>query len=118
MVARGLDLRSDDPSLWNLTHPDEVLDLHVRDVSAGSQALFSNTFGANRLWLARYGQAGATEEINRQAVALARKAIGPDGFVVGDIGPSAAEEPGAAAEQASVLLDAGCRRPRLRNLSR
>ena len=26
LIARGLDLRSDDPSLWNLTHPAEVLD--------------------------------------------------------------------------------------------
>ena len=31
----------------------------------------------------------------------------PDGFVVGDIGPTAAEEAGAAAEQAAVLIDSG-----------
>ena len=107
LLARGLDLRSDDPSLWNLTHPAEVLDIHERDVSAGSQALFSNTFGANRLWLANYGRADAVDEINRRAVALARRAIGPDGFVIGDIGPTAAERAGAAAEQAAVLVDSG-----------
>jgi 5-methyltetrahydrofolate--homocysteine methyltransferase len=107
LLARGLDLRSDDPCLWNLTHPSEVLDIHERDVSAGAQALFSNTFGANRLWLAKYGRADAVDAINRRAVALARKAIGREGFVIGDIGPTAAEEPGAAAEQAAALLDAG-----------
>ncbi|MGP0067191.1 MAG: homocysteine S-methyltransferase family protein [Isosphaeraceae bacterium] len=107
LLARGLDLRADDPSLWNLTHPGEVLDIHERDVSAGSQALFTNTFGANRSWLARYGRSDAVEEINRRAVALARRAIGPNGLVIGDIGPTAAERTGAAAEQASVLLDAG-----------
>ncbi len=80
LIARGLDLRSDDPSLWNRTHPADVLDLHERDVSAGSQALFSNTFGANRLWLANFGRADSVEDINRRAVALARRAIGPDWF--------------------------------------
>ncbi len=107
LLARGLDLRSDDPSLWNLTHPAEVLDLHVRDVTAGSRAVFSNTFGANRFWLARFGRTDAVADINRRAIALARTAVGAIGFVVGDIGPSAAEQAGAAAEQAAVLLDAG-----------
>ena len=83
LVRRGLDLRSDDPCLWNLTHPADVLDLHERDVSAGSQVLFTNTFGANRFWLENFGRADALEAINRRAVALARRAMGPDGFVVG-----------------------------------
>ena len=107
LCALGLDLRTDDPALWNLTHPAEVLDQHVRDVKAGSQVLFSNTFGANRSWLARHGRADSVEAINRAAVALARTAIGADGFVAGDIGPSAAEQPGAAAEQAAMLVDSG-----------
>ncbi len=70
LCARGLDLRSDDPCLWNLTHPAEVLDLHERDVSAGSQVVFTNTFGANRFWLANYDRADAVATINRRAVAL------------------------------------------------
>ncbi len=104
---RGLDLRSDDPCLWNLTHPSEVLDLHERDVAAGSQVLFTNTFGANRSWLANFGRAEAVAAINGRAVALARGAIGPEGFVVGDIGPTAAQEAGAAAGQATLLVDSG-----------
>ena len=48
-----------------------------------------------------------SEAINRAAVDLARQAAGSSGFVVGDIGPSTADEPGAAAEQAGVLVDAG-----------
>jgi 5-methyltetrahydrofolate--homocysteine methyltransferase len=40
-------------------------------------------------------------------VDLARQAAGPEGFVVGDIGPSAAQRAGAAAEQAAALIDAG-----------
>lgn len=114
LCARGLDLRSDDPSLWNLTHPDEVQDVHRRDVAAGSQVLFTNTFGANASWLANHrsgwanlGRTHAVEAINRRAVALARQAAGSEPFVVGSIGPTAADQPGAALEQAAILVDAG-----------
>jgi methionine synthase I (cobalamin-dependent) len=107
LCARGLELRSDDPSLWNLTHPDDVLDVHRCDVAAGSQVLFTNTFGANASWLANFGRSLAVEVINRRAAALARQAAGPERFVVGSIGPTAAERSGAAFEQAAVLVDAG-----------
>jgi len=107
LCARGLDLRSDDPCLWNLSRPAAVLDLHRRDVSAGAQVVFTNTFGANRSWLANHGRAEAVEPINRRAVALAREAMGAEGFVVGDIGPTAADAVGAAVEQAAILIDSG-----------
>jgi methionine synthase I (cobalamin-dependent) len=107
LCALGLDLSSCDPSLWNLMHPDRVLDLHQRDVHAGANAVLTNTFGANRAWLARYGQHDAVERINRAAVSLARQAAGSEGFVFGDIGPSASRQPGAAGEQAAILIEAG-----------
>jgi methionine synthase I (cobalamin-dependent) len=107
LVALGLDLRIDDPALWNLTHPEDVLDQHRRDVAAGSDVIFTNTFGANRCWLARFGCGAEVESINRQAVALARQATEPGRFLFGDIGPSAAGRAGAALEQAAILLDAG-----------
>jgi methionine synthase I (cobalamin-dependent) len=107
LCARGLDLRRDDPCFWNLDHPDDVLDVHLRDAQAGSRVFFTNTFGANRSWLKRFGRGGDVEPLNRAAVKLARQAAGLSGFVVGDIGPSSAEHPGSAAEQAVVLADAG-----------
>ena len=107
LIDLGLDIRSEDPCLWNLTRPDEVVNLHTRDVAAGSRALFTNSFGANRLWLARQGRANLVEKINRNAVELALKSIGSNGFVIGDIGPTAADEPGATSEQAAVLIQSG-----------
>jgi 5-methyltetrahydrofolate--homocysteine methyltransferase len=114
LLAKGLDLRVDDPCLWNLAHPDEVLEVHRRDVAAGSQVLFTNTFGANGFWLANYRtwlancrSLRAVEVINRRAVGLAREAAGSERWVVGSIGPTAAEQSGAATEQAAVLVDAG-----------
>ena len=57
LMALGLDPRSDDPVLWNLGRPGDVLAIHRRDVAAGSGAILTNTFGANRFWLRKFGQA-------------------------------------------------------------
>jgi methionine synthase I (cobalamin-dependent) len=107
LVGMGLDLRFDDPALWNLTHPEHVLERHRRDVSAGADAISTNTFGANRFWLAKFGHAGSVDSINRRAVELARLAAGRGLFVLGNLGPSATRLAGAAVEQADILVDAG-----------
>ncbi|WP_152049297.1 homocysteine S-methyltransferase family protein [Tautonia marina] len=106
LIARGLDLTRDDPSLWNLDHPEAVAAIHRLDVEAGADALTTNSFGANRAWLSRYGRAADVAAINRQAATLAREAAGPDRLVLGCIGPTA---PGTEdeAEQARLLADAG-----------
>ncbi len=107
LISRGLDLSGDDPALWNLSHPGVVRVLHARDVAAGSDAVVTNTFGANRIWLARYGRAEDVAAINRRAVGLAREAAGPGRFVLGSIGPTASEVPDASREQAEALADSG-----------
>jgi methionine synthase I (cobalamin-dependent) len=107
LVGLGLKLGDLDPALWNLTHPESVLQVHRRDVAAGADALVANTFGANRYWLGKFGRGAAVESINQQAVALARTAAGPRRFVLGDIGPTVARLAGAAREQAGILEEAG-----------
>ncbi len=107
LCTHGLDLRCDDPALWNLTHPEKVEDVHRRDVAAGADAVVTNTFGANRFWLARFGRQDAVESTNRRAVELARRATGPLRYVLGGLGPTLAREAGAAAQQAAILSDAG-----------
>jgi len=107
LCRSGLDLRCDDPAFWNLTHPEIVQDLHRRDLAAGADAVVTNTFGANRFWLARFGRGDDVEAINRRAALLARGAAGPGRFVLGCLGPTTAQEAGAAAEQAAILTEAG-----------
>jgi 5-methyltetrahydrofolate--homocysteine methyltransferase len=107
LLERGLELPGDDPALWCLSHPDLVEAIHRRDVASGSDAILTNTFGANRSWLARFGQVSEVGAINRAAVALARSAAGEDRFVIGSIGPTTAAEPGAAAEQGTILVKEG-----------
>lgn len=107
LIARGLDLEDDDPALWVLDRPDEVARLHALDIEAGAEALLTDTFGANRSWLARYGRSADVLALNRQAVALAREAAGPDRLVIGSIGPTAWDDPEAGIEQADALIQAG-----------
>lgn len=78
------------PELYNITHPDIVLDIHRQYVEAGTTWLHTNTFGANRQKLSAYGLENRVAEINRAAVAIAREAAkaGKDVKIVGDLGPT------------------------------
>lgn len=118
LIARGLDLDREPPEAWNLRQPELVREIHRRFIEAGAGAVQTNTFGGNRLRLARYGLAGEVEPLCRAAVALAR-AVAPEGVLVfGSIGPTGALPPpegdadlaeleDAFAEQAAALGDAG-----------
>jgi len=72
----------------NIESPDVVLEVHKAYIEAGSDAVLTNTFGANRYALARHGHADKVREINRVAAEIARRAAGNDKYVLGDIGPS------------------------------
>lgn len=76
----------------NLAYPDVIVELHQKFIQAGSMALETNTFGANRLTLAEYGLADKVNDINFAAVFNARKAaqeLGVNAYVVGSMGPGA-----------------------------
>jgi homocysteine S-methyltransferase len=60
----------------NLSDPKLVAAIHESYVSAGADVIQTNTFGANRLWLAGHGYPDQVEEINRAAVGIAREAAG------------------------------------------
>jgi 5-methyltetrahydrofolate--homocysteine methyltransferase len=109
LIAGGLDLSTDDPCAWNLTRPDDVLAVHRRDVAAGSDALITNSFGANRLWLAHLGLAAQSALINTRAVDLARQAAGPHPLVFGGLGPTSVSgsDGDACRDQAESLAGAG-----------
>ena len=72
----------------NLNDPGLVQAIHRDYVTAGAQALETNTFGANRLKLHLSGLKDKVEEINRAAVRLAREAAGDSIYVVGAVGPT------------------------------
>jgi 5-methyltetrahydrofolate--homocysteine methyltransferase len=105
------------PDLWNLDNPEAVLRVAKSYVEAGSQIILTNTFGANRVNLKRYGVVDRLEAINREGVAISRSAANGRAKVFASIGPSGAmlvmgeiseeELEHAFAEQAEILAAAG-----------
>lgn len=77
--------------MLNLTRPDVVKGIHAAYVEAGADILTANTFSANAVSQADYHCGHLVEEMNREAVRLARAALadcGREGFVVATIGPT------------------------------
>ena len=75
------------PENWNLTHPDDITDIHLSYLKAGSNIITTNTFGANSLKIQNLS------EIISAAVKNAKKAIElfegnrEECFVAFDVGP-------------------------------
>jgi len=71
--------------MLNLKVPDVVYTLQKKYVEAGSDILLTNTFSANRIKLASLKIEEYLEEINHQAVRIAKKASDNRALVFGDI---------------------------------
>ncbi len=72
-----------------LSQPDLIRGVHADYLAAGAQVIETDTFGANRLALARHGLVDQMAAINRGAVKLARDAAaGRDAYVAGAVGPT------------------------------
>jgi len=76
------------PERWNLEHPDQIKQIASSYLEAGAQIVLTNTFGANRLKLRRFGLADRVEEINRVGVELSREAVNGAALVFASIGPT------------------------------
>jgi 5-methyltetrahydrofolate--homocysteine methyltransferase len=117
LMARGIKVERC-PDLLCVQDPDSILAIHADYINAGADAILTNTFGANPIALARYGLEDRCRQINHAAAVLAKRAAGPERYVLGDIGPSGQlPEPlgtvsveqlqSAFAQQADALLAAG-----------
>ncbi len=102
----------------NATRPELVEDIHEQYVRAGAEVIETNTFGANPVKLSAHGLEERTEELNRRAAEIARRAsagraavagaIGPLGLRVEPLGPTSLEEARRYfARQAAGLLEGG-----------
>lgn len=70
-----------------VTRPELVQELHHEYVEAGAEIIETNTFGANPVKLSSYALEDRTEELNREATRVARKAAAGRAFVAGAVGP-------------------------------
>ncbi|MCL2709787.1 MAG: bifunctional homocysteine S-methyltransferase/methylenetetrahydrofolate reductase [Planctomycetaceae bacterium] len=71
----------------NLTDPKLIEQVLTDYRNVGADVLTTNTFGADRLNLEKYGLAEKLIDINRAGAEIARKVAGGDLFVAGSIGP-------------------------------
>jgi len=117
LIARGIEAGRCNDYL-NIDSPDTIFEIHQSYLQAGSDAVLTNTFGANKFALARHGFSDKVKEINTAAAKIARRAAGEQKYVLGDIGPSGdflkplgnlepEELKDAFAEQAKALLAGG-----------
>lgn len=105
------------PEAWNLRHPERVEAVARAYVEAGCEIVLTNTFGANRVMLARHGLEAEVGAINRGGVAAARRAAGDRARVFASLGPTGkllglgqitdAELREVYGEQARILAEAG-----------
>lgn len=70
----------------NLSSPALIESVHREYVKAGSKMIETNTYGANRERLSRYGLENKVAKINREAVSIAQTAADGDAYVFGSIG--------------------------------
>ena len=122
-----------DPSVWdglegcneylNISAPEIITELHRKFLRAGAMVVETNTFGASSVVLSEYGLENRVNELNRAAVANAKKAVAEFStkerprYIAGSIGPttklpilghiSPQDLAATVTEQMRSLLDAG-----------
>ena len=73
---------------WTLEHPEAIVEIQKGYIEAGSRAVYTPTFGANRVKLEANHIFNKTLEYNKRLAALAREAAGDKALVAGDIAPT------------------------------
>ena len=78
------------PEQWILEHREVMLQLQKeyvqeRYVEAGTDILFAPTFTASRIKLEEYGLENSLVQMNRELVALSKRAAGGRAYVAGDL---------------------------------
>ncbi|MFQ5432807.1 MAG: bifunctional homocysteine S-methyltransferase/methylenetetrahydrofolate reductase [Nitrospinota bacterium] len=102
----------------NLTKPELVREVHREYISAGADIIETNSFGANRHRLAKYGLDDSVKEINLAAARNAAYEARGGVYIAGSVGPLGVElaplgklGPGEAIsafeEQISALIEGG-----------
>ncbi|MBR1597830.1 MAG: homocysteine S-methyltransferase family protein [Lachnospiraceae bacterium] len=109
------------PEQWILEHKDVMVKLQTDYINAGSNIIYAPTFSGNRIKLEEYGLADKLADMNKELVALSKKAVAATGFrayIAGNLTMTGkqlypigkltlAELIDVYKEQINVLVDAG-----------
>lgn len=81
----------DNPELWNIDHPDRIINLHRSFIDAGADIVLTNSFGGNAPRLQLHQLQDRVGELNEAAARLAKQAVHASGghaLVAGSMGPT------------------------------
>jgi homocysteine S-methyltransferase len=117
LYSKGISLNRCFDEL-NAAMPQLVKEVHLAYVKAGADVIETNTFGANKFRLQKFGLGERVREFNQAGARLAREIAGDDLYVAGAVGPlgtrleplgltSRDEARAAFREQIAALVEAG-----------
>jgi homocysteine S-methyltransferase len=89
----------------NLSQPELITAVHRDYVAAGADVIETNTFGANRLALAKHGYADRLLDIIAAGVQVARTASEGRAYVAGAVGPTGINWPFAAPHERKLAAE-------------
>ena len=87
LQKKGLEA-GEKPEEWNITHREEIIELHLSYINAGSNIINTNTFGANILKFDREKLEKIITAAVENALEAKRRSGREDVFIALDIGPS------------------------------
>jgi 5-methyltetrahydrofolate--homocysteine methyltransferase len=76
------------PELLNAEKPELIQQMAADYFAAGSDMVLTNSFGANKFMLKKYGVGDRVRELNRKAAQNARASAPAGKYVVGSVGPT------------------------------
>lgn len=91
---------------WVLDHPEAIISLQRAYKKAGSDMVYAPSFCANRIALKSFGLREEGPRMNRELVALSKKAVGGGILVAGDMTTTGKPADPEDAEGYQLLLDA------------
>jgi len=86
LYSKGISLNRCFDEL-NAAMPQLVKEVHLAYLKAGAEVIETNTFGANKFRLQKFGLGEKVREFNLAGARLAREVAGDDFYVAGAVGP-------------------------------
>ncbi len=87
LQAQGL-ASSELPEMWNITHKENIINLHMQYIKSGADVITTNTFGANILKM----EESVCKEVIKAAIENAKAAVSDftdrDIYIAFDVGPT------------------------------
>ncbi|MCT4597112.1 MAG: homocysteine S-methyltransferase family protein [Vallitalea sp.] len=79
------------PEEWVINNREILMEIQKGYVEAGSNVVYACTFGCNKIKLAEFELEDKIEIMNKELVAISRKAVGDKAFIAGNLSPTGAQ---------------------------